>query len=230
MKTRNEMPKVLSLVALVALGVVTVGCGDVGDTSKVALGTRPTKAEMPKTSPAEAGVEAVVDTTPTSAPLEIAKRRSFGARGDAFALLPVERVFDQQQTSARLIAEGGGHPSYFAPTEEAVVAPVVTETLPLWRLSGVVIGDGVAALLDMGGRVIDIRPGMKIPDTDWVVASIDAEKAVLRREGNKLPHVFVVPLQGTNAPTGGGGTGGGKGGPAGGTTGGGGSATPGVGD
>ena len=188
----------LQLLGLAALGVVMTGC-DVGDKSRTLVETKPISVEIPKPA-AEAGLGAVVDTDPNNGVTKLAMVHNYGARSDAFALLPVERLFERDQTSARLMSEGGGYQNMFVIPEDTSEVAVVTEPVPSWRLSGVVIGDGVAALLDMGGKVIDIHPGMKIPDTDWVVVSIDAERAVLKRDNGKLPRMFVVPLQSGFAP------------------------------
>lgn len=202
------------IAGLVTLGALSTGC-DVGDkTPEIPVVSNP-RVEMP-TTVADAGIQAVVDQTPEQQAAALAQRRVYMARADAFALLPSERVYDRQQAAARLISEGGGFTTMFVAPEEPVVTVAVTEPLPNWRLSGVVIGDGVAALLDMGNSVIDIRPGQKVPDTDWVVVSIDAERAVLRRDNGKLPRYFVVPLSSANespsSPQGGGNSGGGGGG------------------
>lgn len=209
-KKSSEMYK-LWIPGAVLVCMLAAGCGDVGDTTPELTAVPPKKIDNPK-FPAEAGVGADVDMTPTNMVAEIAKSKHFGIRGDAFAMLASERVFDRAQTSARLVSDGGGFSTYFTEPEEVVDLGPVMEPLPNWRLSGVVIGDGVAALLDMGpGKVIDIHPGMKIPDTEWTVVSIDSERAVLKRSGNRLPHTFIVPLQGVGAG-GGGGTGGSGGG------------------
>lgn len=193
-------------IALCALGLVVAGC-DVGDKDKELTRTPPIKIVAPKPA-AEAGLEATVDASPQNDVAKVALTRNYGYRADAFALLPVERMFDRNQTTARLMSEGGGYQNLFvAPDEVAAVAPI-SEPPPAWRLSGVVISDGVAALLDMGGKVIDIHPGMKIPDTEWTVVSIDSERAVLRRDNGKIPRMFAVPLQsGFESPSGGGNSG-----------------------
>ena len=198
-------------MTLVALALQ--GC-DPGDTSGSLSAATPIKVDNPKFA-AEAGIAAELDMTPSNTVMEIAKTKYFGVRGDAFALLPSEMQFDRQQYSARLVSDSGGFSSYYSEPEEVEAAGPVIEPLPAWRLSGVVIGDGVAALLEMGpGKTIDIRPGMKIPDTDWTVVSIDTERAVLKRSGNKLPKSFAVNLQGPMSI--GGGSGGGTGGSGGG--------------
>lgn len=186
----------LSVSALVAtLGLVSVGCVDVGDKTKELSQVPAKNYDDPKFA-AEAGLSANVDQSPGLVAAALAKTKAFGWRPDAFALLPSERDFDRQQSTLRLVGEGGGFVTMFTTPEDVEAGPVALEPLPNWRLAGVVIGDGVAALLDMGGRTIDIRPGMKIPDSDWTVVSIDTERAVLRRTNGKLPKYFNVPLQG----------------------------------
>jgi len=94
-----------------------------------------------------------------------------------------------------------------------------------WRLSAILIGDGVGALLERApGDTIEIRPGQQIQGTEWTVVSIDEERAVLRRSADMRPSTFVVRLQSRGADFGRGGGGGGNtgGGGGGGRTGGGG--------
>lgn len=211
-------------LTLVTVGLVTVGCVDVGDKTKELSQVPAKNYDDPKFA-AEAGLSANVDQSPSMAAAALAKTKPFGWRADAFALLPSEKAFDRQQSTLRLVGEGGGFVTMFTTPEDVEEVPVALEPLPNWRLAGVVIGDGVAALLDMGGRVIDIRPGMKIPDTDWTVVSIDSERATLKRNNGKLPKVFIVPLQGAQefgggSPNGGNNNGGGEQGNRGGSGGG----------
>lgn len=203
----------------IALGVLTValtGC-DVGNKTDELTTVAP--YNPPAHQPAAAaGIGAAVVATPGNDALQLAKTKFFRTRRDAFALLPTEAKFERAQTSFRLLNDGGGFATMFTEPEMKEEAAPVVEPLPAWRLTGVIIGNGVVALLDMGNEVIDIRPGMKIPNSDWTVVSIDADRAVLRRPAGKLPTVFVVPLQGAppkNLPAAGGnqgGTGGGTGG------------------
>ena len=74
--------------------------------------------------------------------------------------------------------------------------PIIIEPVPRWRLAGVVVGNGVIALLDTGSKVYDVRPGSVVPGTEWRVESIDQERAVLVRDSNKEPKRFEVGLQG----------------------------------
>jgi hypothetical protein len=190
-----------TLLALFGLS----GCnpGEIEDVTTVA----PIRAEDPDYG-AEAGIQAQIDQAPGNQPQALAKTRYFASRYDAFALLASERAYDQSQTAARLVNEGGFFGTVFVETPAADDVPPVLEPLPAWRLAGVMVGNGVVALLDKGNEVVDIRPGQTIEGTEWVVVSIDTEKAVLERAGNKLPRRFEVPLQQPGAG-GGGGTGGG---------------------
>ncbi|HJP82302.1 MAG TPA: hypothetical protein VJ835_02250 [Fimbriimonadaceae bacterium] len=136
--------------------------------------------------------------------------QSFAPRRDPFALLPEERGFELSQSSERLLAESGGFRFDFEPPVES--APVeVVEPQPYRRLAGVIVGESVLALIDMGdGRLEIIRPGQRIPNSEWTVVSIDEDKAILRRSGNKLPRQIIVRLESPpfnpNQGTGGGGT------------------------
>lgn len=154
-------------------------------------------------------------------PQLIAESRTFSSRPDPFALMPSERQFDLDQRTEGYLQANGSYAIYVEPELEdpGTAQPPVVEPLPAWRLSGVIIGNGVMALLDTGNRVYEIRPGMMVPGTQWRVVSIDAERALMRREGsNRLPSEFYVTLQGPIGGGlnggGGGGTGGGGGAPA----------------
>lgn len=150
-------------------------------------------------------------------------RPNLGARPNPFALMPVEVAFDQSETSSRLLDTQGGFVLEVVPTldDPEDVAPVV-EPVPNWRLSGVLIGSGVMALLDTGPTTYEIRPGMQVPGTEWRVVAIDSDRALLARDGNKLPKEFYVglsgPITGNGVTVAGGG--GNAGGPAGGGPGG----------
>ena len=110
--------------------------------------------------------------------------------------------------------------------EQEVIPPVARfEPAPFRRLSGIVVGVSVIALLEMeDGTTMLIRPGMSIPGTQWVVQAIDEEKATFRRvtKENIQPKLVVVRLEtappGTvfAPPIGGPGQGPGAGGPPGG--------------
>jgi hypothetical protein len=159
---------------------------------------------------------------PTPAPnkeiwASLARGKGFSSRVDPFALQPRERAFETDQLSERVFSMGNGWRYDFVPAVETVVVPVV-EPQPYRRLAGVIVADSILALIDMGnGQMQLIRPGQVIDG--WTVVSIDSDKAILRRSGNRLPREVTVRLE--TAPSGGGfgpgGGGGGNGGGGGGT-------------
>lgn len=121
--------------------------------------------------------------------------QSFAPRSDPFALLSEERAFEISQNSERILADSGGFRfDYEPPVEQDDVE--IQEPQPYRRLAGVIVGESVLALIDMGdGRLEIIRPGQRIPNSEWTVVSIDEEKAILRRGGNRLPRQIVVRLE-----------------------------------
>jgi hypothetical protein len=148
-----------------------------------------------------------------------------GPRSDPFSLKASERTFETFQNTERIVGEMGSWTVMFTPpVEKDPLAGVITEPQPYRRLSGIIVGDSVYAILDEGdGTPEIIRPGMRIPNSEWTVVSIDEEKAVLRRSGNKLPKQIIVRLEsppGGVPSMGGGQPGGQPGGPPGGFPGG----------
>jgi hypothetical protein len=146
--------------------------------------------------------------------------QSFTPRNDPFALLAEERAFHINQSSERVLSEAGGFSFDYEEPPPAVDVEV-QEPQPYRRLAGVIVGESVLGLIDMGdGRPLEIiRPGQRIPNSEWTVVSIDEEKAILRRSGNRLPRQIVVRLESPpfNPNQGGGGAPGGPGfGPGGG--------------
>jgi hypothetical protein len=127
----------------------------------------------------------------------------FGSRNDPFALTAAERKYERDQSAERFLNEAGGFAVMFK-EEQKVVVPKVVEPQPYRRLSGIVVGDSVVALIDMGNGDWElIRPGQMVGGTEWRVISIDEEKAVLRRPGNVLPNEVVVRLEAPPAGMGG---------------------------
>ena len=98
-------------------------------------------------------------------PVALASSRNFGARPDPFALMSEERLFDADQRTESFLTANGSYALYIEPEIEdpGTAEPPVFEPVPAWRLSGVIIGNGVMALLDTGARVYEIRPGMMVP-------------------------------------------------------------------
>lgn len=213
----------LGMAALVVVGGIMAGC--------------PPPPSAPPAAPVVSSAPPPFEyKTRTGRPIAISQdpnlikglvaQRGFGARPDPFALLGTERSFDQSQTSERVLNEIGGFSTMAEPEVEVVDTSEVVEPQPYRRLAGVLVGDTVSAIIIMeDGSAHLIKPGMMIPNSPWRVVSIDEEKAVLRRAGNRKPTQIIVRLEtppgGVPAP------GGGGGGPAGGPGGPGGLAEPG---
>lgn len=140
----------------------------------------------------------------------LARASSFGARSNPFALLGSEIAFDRNQTAARIIEETGGFRTDFTPQPDVEDEAVKEQVeYPNWRLAGIIVGDAVIALLDTGSRVVEIRPGAAVPETEWICISIDNESAVLRHRRDVQPKEVTIYLaaQIFGAPAGGGGGG-----------------------
>lgn len=153
--------------------------------------------------------------------LNVAKGTTFIGRTDPFGLLRQESAYERSQRAERLMQESGGFLTVWepGPGPSAIPPTIQMEPQPYRRLSGILIGDSVLAIMELeNGTTIIVRPGTKIPNTDWTVVSLDADKAVLRRPGNLRPTQIVVRLETPmNRGSGGGGTtGGGAGGRVGG--------------
>lgn len=147
---------------------------------------------------ADAGIPVTQPEDPTGERTrQVALERAFARRTDPFALSAAERAFDAEQRAARLLADLGGFSVYFELPEEPADRPPRREPPPLWRLSGVILGDAVIALLvrEEGRPAQLLTPGTRIEGTDWRVVSIDTERAVLRRSGDVEPKEISVFLQ-----------------------------------
>jgi hypothetical protein len=219
--------KFLGLTSLGLLALAIVGCKSPESFTVPPAGTVPDGAVLKSAKTFRPGSAAGVAIDPPGQNAQLwaenVKARSFSIRPDPFALQPDERAFELDQTSERIFDTAGGWGVDFVPQEEKVEVPQV-EPQPFRRLAGVIVADSIMALIDMGdGKLELIKPGQEI--NGWQVVSIDAEKAVLRRGGNKLPRVITVPLQSPQTFPGGQGQGGGQ--PAGGNQPGGGRGRPG---
>lgn len=213
----NLIMKKLSLCLVLAVAVVVTGCQESLPPLSAPVVTLPPNNFDPNVD-AGWGKGVVVGDATLVANLKTRTSgnlgQSFAPRNDPFALLAEERAFESKQSAERVLSESGGWRfDYEAP------APVddveVLEPQPYRRLAGVIVGESVLALIDMGdGRLEIIRPGQRIPNSEWVVVSIDEDKAVLRRPGNRLPRQIVVRLESPPAGFGAGATGGGGGAPA----------------
>lgn len=187
----------------------------------------PSVAPLPVHVDSNAGIGATQSEdakTLISAELAAVKRAG-SPRKDPFAMKPYEKQYDTEQNALRLVSTYGPFDPVFTPPVEPDRTPPVIEDQPYRRLAGVVVGDSVLAIIDMGNGTTElIRPGQQIPNSEWKVVSIDQDKAVLRRGGKTLPHEITVRLESPPLGVGGstgqfggpGGTPGGFGGPPGG--------------
>lgn len=158
---------------------------------------------------AEAGVK-FAPSTDAAKLKDLIASRTFSTRSDPFALLAVERAFDEAQLTERLSQQAGWSIEFEPVEREEVVEP--DEPQPYRRLAGVLQSDSVSAIIIMeDGRAEIIWPGRRIPNSEWRVVSIDGDRAILRRAGTKRPRTIEVRLETDPAPTGGGGAGGGGG-------------------
>lgn len=170
-----------------------VGCGP-DPTQPIASTPAPAPQDAAFVPEAEAGIR-LAPGDPAEL-LADAGKYSFTVRQDPFALRATEVAFDRSQFAARLLDTGGFYPQ-IAEEPEPPVETFEVEPQPTRRLAGIILGESITALIDMGnGQLILIRPGQRIEGTEWVVQSIDEEKAILRREGStKRPKYVVVRLQ-----------------------------------
>ncbi len=199
--TTNKIPRVLSLAALAA---ALTGCNITGamtPASPIPAGSPlPVGKGKQFTAPnAVAGLPITASVDATKLPKLVVMRNAAGAfgvpRSDPFALTAEEKNFENQQTVERFFA-GNGFGTYVTAKEDTdeVVEPL--EPQPYRRLSGIVVGDSVLAILEEEGKTpIIVTPGMMIPNSPWQVVSIDQDKAILRRSGKTKPNQIVVRLE-----------------------------------
>jgi len=198
----NVSTRILALSIVVG---AVVGCGGGSSqssptTSATQSGsaTTPTTATSTFTPPnVDAGipVERSTDNKPYMGLVTASSK--YGYRPDPFSLTKEEAGYDNQQNAERVMNSMGGFTVRFVEPEDKSVEVVPEQVQPYRRLAGIVVGDSVLAIIDMGnGRPFEIiRPGMKIPDTEWTVVSIDEDKAVLHRDGPIPPHTVTVRLE-----------------------------------
>ncbi len=203
----------ISVVAWFGLLALT-GCGGEEVAAPAPVVARP-MPPLPKLE-ADAGVPVQTNVDPNfDRARTIASSKEFGRRSDPFSLLASERKFEREQQNERVIVEYGGwfQSEFVEPDTSAAERQSIVEPQPYRRLSGILLGNGVSALIEMeDGRVWEVVPGSQIPGTDWIVISIDAERAILRRGGSRLPKEIIVRLgpraDGFGGPAQGGGGGG----------------------
>lgn len=185
----------IALPSLLA-GVLICGCSqDPNPDIPAAIPTTPKIVRDADTfrPTTNAGIPVATSEDPTTYWAQTASSKSFASRPDPFALHPNERAFDRDQASERIFDSTGFTVSFEPPVDNTPLPTV--EAQPYRRLAGVIVGDSVLALIDMGdGQGLKlIHPGQVI--NGWTVASIDSEKAVLRRSGTTLPHEVIVRLE-----------------------------------
>ncbi|MEI8281221.1 MAG: hypothetical protein WCG75_02335 [Armatimonadota bacterium] len=193
MKVQN---KTLLLVGI-ATAIGMVGCSDPNKLidPKDPVAGKQTKEYIPT---AAAGVQK--DITKSQDPSRylpyISRTASYGHRQNPFALNADEAAFDRQQAAEKIIIDGGqiGEMYQLPPDTLPQVEPV--EPQPYRRLSGILIGDSVLAILEQGNTSTIVRPGQMLPGTDWKVISIDQNRAILHRTGsNRAPREVEVRLE-----------------------------------
>jgi len=118
-------------------------------------------------------------------------------RPDPFALLPEEEAYDKKQLAENLRANYGGTWPLLYEHVDTTPPPPVVEPQPYRRLAGIIQGESVTAVIDMGdGRMITIHPGQRIEGTEWMVQSITSDYAILKRVGSRtLPQEVIVRLE-----------------------------------
>lgn len=213
-----KMKRICGGALALAFGIVAIGCQEASLPLTTPVVTLPPNEFDPGV---DAGWNKVVKGDATQ--LASLKTRtsgnhgqSFAPRNDPFALMAEERAFHINQSSERVLSENGGFTMDYVEPPPPDTTEVI-EPQPYRRLAGVIVGESVLGLIDMGdGRPLEIiRPGQRIPNSEWTVVSIDEEKAILRRSGNRLPRQIVVRLESPpfNPNQGGGGGPAGPGGP-----------------
>ncbi len=189
--------KSFGLIAALAASSALVGCGGPSATDSGSVAAAPVK-KYSYTVKSEAGIEVKQDTdTSKLKKLYLAAASKYGpARHDPFALTQYETAFETNQTGERAFNDLNGYQMDYVPNIQDDPVPVL-EPQPYRRLAGVVVGDSVLAIIEMGdgSDAQIVRPGQRIPNTEWTVVSIDQEKAVLRRDGDKLPKEITVRLE-----------------------------------
>jgi hypothetical protein len=189
-------------LAVAMVGAALVGCAPPEEPTSSTPSTPPKIEDIPLTS--KAGVPVTSPTEPVAAKT-ITVGKSFVTRADPFALRPNERQFERNQETLRVFGDMGWTVQYTPPPEEQKKPEDIPEPQPYRRLAGVVVGDSILALIDMGDGTLEvIRPGQAIPNSQWRVISIDSEKAILRRSGNQTPRQIIVRLESPPGGVGGG--------------------------
>lgn len=180
------------------LAASLVGCNVTGATATAEPFPTAPAPPVQTAANSDAGLEVKPSTDVAKLTTYVAARDKAGAFGtartDPFALTTMEKYFETQQSTERFFM-GGGFGTYVTPKPPVEENVVPFEEQPYRRLSGIIVGDSVLAILEEGNTATIITPGMKLPNSPWTVASIDADKAVLRRSGNVRPTQVIVRLE-----------------------------------
>ncbi len=216
------------LILLSCLAVAVVGCKGPDPESQLQSQT-PKKLE-PVVHTAEAGVLVNASSAASEALVrEQAKGMLVASRANPFFLLGAEVGYEREQFAANQTAQMGFYRMAGQSLPQPAQPTFINEAQPPRRMAGVLIGESVSALIDMNdgtpGGLKVIRPGSEIAgpsgQIEWIVQSIDEEKAVLvRKDPKRYPRRVVVRLQldlGDGDPGGGSAPAGGTGAPAGGS-------------
>lgn len=195
--TRNLLPT----FAVVAFAVCVAGCNLTGATDPppaFPAGSVQGAGAKPYTPDSLAGLPVTPDPDPSKlAKLVVARANSFGtARSDPFALTPEERAFETKQQTERFFAGPSSFSVQLTPKAVVEDEAIPAEPQPYRRLSGIVVGDSILAILEEEGREpVIVTPGMRIPNSEWRVVSINQDKAVLSRPGKVKPNQIEVRLE-----------------------------------
>ena len=199
---RNALP----LVGLLLLS--SVGCKSLVADNKVPKKEKFPPIVMPRMQ-SPVGVPPVPQQPATAIDTLVFNASIPGSRPDPFATFPIENAYERKASNLRATqANNAFFPSLFTPNIP-VIKVEAPEPQPFRRLAGVLVGDSVMAIIDMGdsaGTQV-IRPGMQIPNSPWKVVWINETQAKLHRDGNKKPNDIIVTLQGPQMPGAGGGFG-----------------------
>jgi hypothetical protein len=180
-----------------------MGPGVFGRPEGAQAGPAPAVEEEPMPVPA-AGIEVAARAAGTAErPASSYPRIAFRPRSDPFALLPVEVAAQREREREALVASIGGFQLFAEPQPRPVHEKLIPpEPQPYRRLSGIVRGEAVAAILEEYGdadtKIFVVKPGDRVVDSEdriWIVRSIDDKKLVLYREGDTKPNEVVVKLE-----------------------------------
>jgi hypothetical protein len=194
LERKAGMTKVAFLAGFVGLALVGCGSGTLPAPTQDATGQN--KGPKFQGPPSVAGLEVKPNSDAAGfAKLVASNSSKWHPRGNPFDLNATEKAYDEAQAGERVFSSSGWT-TQVEPKSE-VAPPIVLEPQPYRRLSGIVVGDSIVAIIEMGEGTepLLIHPGEHIPNSPWTVVSIDEDKAVLRRSGDTLPHEVIVRLE-----------------------------------